>query len=233
MTLIEGYGLTETSGGATVEDPDRLVRGSVGPAVPGSEIRIADDGEILIRGPHVMRGYHNRPEATAEVLGADGWFATGDVGELDADGGLRVTDRKKDLIKTSGGKYIAPQIIEGEFKAICPLASQTDRARRRAELRHRDHRAGPRCPDPVVPGPRADVLRPLRARRRAGGARYVSGCVDELNARLNRWETIKDFRILDHDMTVESGELTPSMKVKRRDIEMRYRPLLDSMYEPR
>jgi long-chain acyl-CoA synthetase len=233
MTLIEGYGLTETSGGATVEDPDRLVSGSVGPAVPGSEIRIADDGEILIRGPHVMRGYHNRPEATAEVLGADGWFATGDVGELDAEGGLRVTDRKKDLIKTSGGKYIAPQIIEGMFKAICPLASQT--------IVHGDGRNYATAiitldPEALTQWCQAQGLTSsdYSALVAEPAVRaYVSGCVDELNARLNRWETIKDFRLLDHDMTVESDELTPSMKVKRRLIETRYRPLLDSMYEGR
>ena len=124
LPLIEGYALTETGGGACISTIEDAVPGVVGRPLPGSEVRIADDGEILLRGPMVMRGYHHLPEATAEVLSADGWFATGDVGELDAAGRLRVTDRKKDLIKTSGGKYIAPQAIEGMFKAICPLASQ-------------------------------------------------------------------------------------------------------------
>jgi long-chain acyl-CoA synthetase len=203
----------------------------VGRALPGSEIRIADDGEILIRGPHVMRGYHNRSDATAEVLGKDGWFATGDIGELDASGRLRVTDRKKDLIKTSGGKYIAPQSIEVLFKAICPLAGQM--------LVHGDERNFATAlvtldPDALAQWGRAHRLPATdHASLVTEPAlhQYVSRCVAELNTRLNRWETIKDFRILDHDLTVESDELTPSMKVKRRVIETRYRELLDSMYE--
>ncbi|WP_240917639.1 long-chain fatty acid--CoA ligase [Phycicoccus sp. HDW14] len=124
LTLIEGYGLTETGGGACIGDPAHPVAGVVGSPLVGSELGIAGDGEILLRGPNVMRGYHGLPEETAQVLSPDGWFSTGDIGELDAQGRLRVTDRKKDLIKTSGGKYIAPQPIEAQFKALCPLASQ-------------------------------------------------------------------------------------------------------------
>jgi len=233
LPLIEGYALTETGGGACISTIEDAVPGVVGRPLPGSEVRIADDGEILLRGPMVMRGYHHLPEATAEVLSADGWFATGDVGELDAAGRLRVTDRKKDLFKTSGGKYIAPQAIEGMFKAICPLASQmlvhgegrkfatalialdpdaVDRWSRARGLTSTDH--GALVSEPVVHD-------------------YVRECVGELNARLNRWETIKDFRILDHDMSIEADELTPSMKVKRTVIESRYEALLDSMYRGR
>ena len=124
LVVIEGYALTETGGGACIGSPEHPMFGVVGPPLVGSEIKLADDGEILIRGPLVMRGYHNLPDATSEVLAADGWFATGDIGEIDDAGRLRVTDRKKDLIKTSGGKYISPQAIEVMFKAVCPLASQ-------------------------------------------------------------------------------------------------------------
>ncbi|SOC49563.1 long-chain acyl-CoA synthetase [Blastococcus aggregatus] len=231
MPVVEGYGLTETSGGATVADLDRPGAGVVGAPLLGSEIRIAEDGEILIRGPHVMRGYHNRADATAEVLAPDGWFSTGDVGELDREGRLRVTDRKKDLIKTSGGKYIAPQAIEGLFKAVCPLASQM--------IVHGDGRNYATAiitldPDALVQWAKAQGLTSTDYASlvtEPAVVSYVQECLDEMNARLNRWETIKDFRLLDHDMSVESEELTPSMKVKRRQIETRYRSLLDSMYE--
>ncbi len=231
LVVIEGYALTETGGGACIGDPDHPVLDAIGPPLVGSEVKIADDGEILIRGPHVMRGYHNLPEATAEVLTADGWFATGDIGELDAKGRLRVTDRKKDLIKTSGGKYIAPQSIEVIFKAVCPLASQM--------LVHADRRNYATAlialdPDALAQWGRAQGLTatdyPAMAADPAVRG-YVQSCVDELNGRLNRWETIKDFRILDHDLSVEGDELTPSLKVKRSAVEARYESLLDSMYD--
>ncbi len=230
LVLIEGYGLTETGGGACVGDPEHPVFGVIGPPVTGSEVRIAEDGEILIRGPLVMDGYHNRPEDTARVLGADGWFATGDIGELDAAGRLAVTDRKKDLIKTSGGKYIAPQPIEAQFKAVCPLASQI--------LVHGERRSYATAlialdPEALTQWGRAQGLPAGDYHVLAADPavhRYVKKCLDELNSPLNRWETIKDFRILDHDLTVESDELTPSMKVKRKALEARYESLLDSMY---
>ena len=178
MLMLEGYGLTETSA-------RRLHRAARRPAVRrrrAAARRAPSQDRRRRRDPHprpgVMRGYHNRPEATAEVLGADGWFATGDVGELDAEGRLRVTDRKKDLIKTSGGKYIAPQAIEGMFKAICPLASQM--------VVHGDGRnyatalitLDPEALAAVGPGPGPDDDRLRRAGRRPGGAR--------LRARLRR-----------------------------------------------
>ena len=231
LVVIEGYALTETGGGACIGDPEHPMLGVVGPPLVGSQLKIADDGEILIRGPLVMRGYHNLPEATAEVLSADGWFATGDVGELDEAGRLRVTDRRKDLIKTSGGKYIAPQAIEVMFKAVCPLASQI--------LVHADRRNYATAlialdPDALTQWGRAQGLTatdyPSLAANLAVHA-YVQSCVEELNGRLNRWEAIKDFRILDHDLSVEGDELTPSLKVKRKTMEAKYESLLDSMYD--
>jgi long-chain acyl-CoA synthetase len=203
----------------------------VGRPLVGTEVKIAGDGEILVRGPGVMRGYHNLPEATAEVLSEDGWFATGDVGEIDEAGRVRITDRKKDLIKTSGGKYIAPQAIEVLFKAVCPLASQM--------LVHADGRNYATAlialdPEALEQWGRAHGLASLEYDALTASPEvnaYVQSCVDELNGRLNRWESIKDFRILDHDLSVEDDELTPSLKVKRKVIEAKYAALLDSMYD--
>ncbi len=229
LLVLEGYGLTETSAAACIVRPQHPAFGVVGPPLVGTEVKIAEDGEIFLRGPGVMRGYHNLPEATAEVLAEDGWFATGDVGAIEG-GLLRITDRKKDLIKTSGGKYIAPQAIEVMFKAVCPLASQM--------LVHADGRNYATAlitldPEALEQWGRArglpvDDYPTLAAEPAVRG--YVGECVEELNGRLNRWETVKDFRILDHDLSVEDGELTPSMKVRRKLIETRYAALLDSMY---
>ena len=124
LLILEGYGLTETSAGSTVNRPDAYKLGTVGFPFPGCEVKIAADGEVLIKGPNIMRGYHHLDDETAAALSPDGWFASGDIGEIDAQGFLRITDRKKDLIKTSGGKYIAPSHMEGQFKALCPYVSQ-------------------------------------------------------------------------------------------------------------
>jgi long-chain acyl-CoA synthetase len=230
IPILEGYALTETSSGACITRLDDLAIGVVGPPMAGTEIKVAGDGEIFVRGPGVMQGYHHLPEVTAEVLDADGWFATGDVGEIDDRGRLRITDRKKDLAKTSGGKYIAPQAIEVMFKAVCPLAS--------AMLVHADGRNYATAlvtldPEALEQWARAQGLAETDYAQLAAHPAvhdYVRSCVDVLNGRLNRWETIKEFRILDHDLTVDGGELTPSLKVRRKVIESRYRPLLDSMY---
>jgi long-chain acyl-CoA synthetase len=231
LPILEGYALTETSSGACITRLDDLQFGVVGPPMAGTEIKVASDGEISIRGPAVMRGYHNLPEVTAEVLSEDGWFATGDVGEIDDQGRLRITDRKKDLLKTSGGKYIAPQAIEVMFKAVCPLASQM--------IVHADGRNYATAlvtldPEALAQWGRAQGLAATDYITLAADPAvraYVDSCVDVLNGRLNRWETIKDFRILDHDLTIDDGELTPSMKVKRKVLESRYRMVLDSMYD--
>ncbi|WP_395659931.1 AMP-dependent synthetase/ligase [Nocardioides sp.] len=231
MVVLEGYGMTETSAGACIVRLDDPTFGKVGPPVVGTEVRIAEDGEILLRGPSVMRGYHRQPEATAEVLDAEGWLATGDVGELDAAGRLRITDRKKDLIKTSGGKYIAPQSIEMLFKALCPLSSQMVV---HAEGRNYATALVTLDPEALAQWAAANGVTTtdyVELSRLPAVRDYVQASIDQMNARLNRWETIKDFRILDRDLTVENGEVTPSMKVRRKAVETAYRPLLDTMYE--
>jgi long-chain acyl-CoA synthetase len=231
LPILEGYALTETSSGACITRLDDFQLGVVGPPLAGTEVSVAEDGEIFVRGPGVMDGYHNLPEVTAEVLGEDGWFATGDVGEIDDQGRLRITDRKKDLCKTSGGKYIAPQAIEVMFKAVCPLASTM--------LVHADGRNYATAlvtldPEALTQWGRAQGLAATEYADLAADPAveaYVRSCIDVLNGRLNRRETIKEFRILDHDLTVEDDELTPSLKVRRKVIESRYRPLLDAMYD--
>ena len=231
MLILEGYGLTETSAGACIVRIQEPVFGRVGRPIVGTEVRIADDGEILLRGPSVMRGYHGLPDETAEILDVDGWLSTGDVGDLDERGHLRITDRKKDLIKTSGGKYIAPQAIEVMFKAVCPLASQMIV---HAEGRNYATALITLDPDAVAQwaAARGQTETDYARLTASPGLRdYVQKCVDQVNARLNRWETIKDFRILDRDLTVEDGEVTPSMKVRRKMVETKYAALLDSMYE--
>jgi long-chain acyl-CoA synthetase len=231
LLVLEGYGLTETSAAISVNVPETFRFGTVGPLLPGSEVRIAEDGEVLLRGPGVMRGYHNLPEVTAQTIDPDGWLHSGDLGELDPDGHLRITGRKKDLIKTSGGKYVAPQPIESAFPALCPLASQL--------VVLGDGRNY--CTALVTLDPDALALwattngvaetDPAALSRHPEVRAVVAAAVEELNSRLARWETIKDFRILERDLTVETGELTPSMKLKRRVVESRYRDVLDSMYE--
>lgn len=230
LPILEGYGLTETSAATCVMRPDRIKFGTVGEPAAGTEIKIAGDGEILIRGPGVMRGYRNLPEANAEVFPGDGWFATGDIGEIDDMGRVKITDRKKDLVKTSGGKYIAPSAIESQFKAISGLVGNMV-----VHANDRNFASALITLDP-------DAAAAWAAEHGKAGAsladiakdpemlKEMQGSVDELNARLNKWETIKKFEILDRDFTVEEGELTPSLKVKRKAVEEKYRDILDAMY---
>jgi len=230
ITILEGYGLTETAAGSFVNHPDLVKIGTVGPPMPGTEVKIAEDGEVLIKGPGVMQGYHNLEAETKATLVGDGWLATGDIGELDPDGYLRITDRKKDLFKTSGGKYIAPSHIEGVFKGVCPLASQM--------VVHGADRNF--CVALITLD--ADAVADWASKNGMEGASYadivsseamqttIQGHVDELNAKLNRWETIKRFVVLDHDLSIESGELTPSLKLKRRVVEDRYADQLEGLY---
>jgi long-chain acyl-CoA synthetase len=227
LPIMEGYGMTEASGGSFVNRHGAVRIGSVGPAFAGTEARIAEDGEILLRSPGVMRGYHNLVLETAKVLGGEGWLATGDVGEIDADGFLRITDRKKDLVKTSGGKYIAPSAIEGSLKAASPLIGQVvvlaDGRRFPSALITLDADAlASWCRENAADAGDAPGDERIRA--------LVQAAVDQVNASLNRWEKIKQFRILPRELDVDSGELTPSLKVKRAVVAQRYADVIQVMY---
>jgi long-chain acyl-CoA synthetase len=230
LLVLEGYGLTETAAASCVNNPRATRFGTVGPPLPGTEVKIAEDGEILIRGGAVMRGYHHLPEASAEAL-HDGWFASGDIGELDDAGYLRITDRKKDLIKTSGGKYVAPQEVEGTIKAASPYVSQV--------IVHGDGRkyvSALIALDPEAIQEWADgtglAYSSLADLRSAPEVRtLVDGGVQQANGQLERWETVKRWTFLPDELTVEEGEVTPSMKIRRAEVERRYADLLDSLYD--
>ncbi|MGZ5416291.1 MAG: AMP-dependent synthetase/ligase [Nocardioides sp.] len=230
IVILEGYGLTESSAGSFVNHPGKYKIGTVGPVFPGSEVKLGENDEILIKGPGIMDGYHNMPEETSSSLTEDGWLRTGDKGAIDSEGFLTITGRIKDLFKTSGGKYIAPSAIESKFKAVCPYASQflvfgNDRNY---------------CIALITLDP--DAMEGWAAENDMAGASYteivnsdkvkalVAGYVDDLNSKLNRWETIKKWELLDHDLTIESGELTPSMKVKRNVVEENYKDRINALY---
>ena len=224
--ILEGYGLTESAAGTFVNRPGKAKIGTVGPPVPGTEVRIAEDGEILIRGPGVMKEYHGSPEATAEVL-RDGWLYSGDIGEVDRDGYLRITDRKKDIIVTAGGKNVAPQNLENELKTE-PLISQVmvhgDKRKflsALVTLNEENVRKWAQDSGVALAGP---LHEDPRVRDR------VQAAVDALNAKQASYSTIKKFAILPRDFTQESGELTPTLKVKRKYCTQKYRDVLDAFY---
>jgi len=229
VRVLEGYGLTETSPVITVNPFHRPKAGSPGPAIPGVEVKIAEDGEILTRGRHVMRGYWGKPEATAAVISADGWFATGDIGELDDDGYLRITDRKKDILVTAGGKNVAPQPIEAQIVSspfvenavlfgdrkpyiVALLVPNFDELNRWAASQG------------VVVASREELL------QRREVLNLYQGIIDDVNGKLARFETVKKFALLPQSLTMDGGELTPTLKVKRRIIEARYRELIDGLF---
>jgi long-chain acyl-CoA synthetase len=230
VLILEGYGLTETSPVTNINTPEKFRIGTVGPPVPGTEIRIAEDGEILIRGPQVMKGYYNRPDETAKVLTRDGWFHTGDIGEIDADDFLRITDRKKDLIVTAGGKKVAPQPIENRLKTntyVEQVVMVGDKRKFPALL--------------VVP-----AMGPLESWARARGIAFADGSalladpqVQQLFERellgaldgLASYEMPKKLALLDEEFTIEGGTLTPSQKVKRKVVQERYRHVIDAFYQ--
>jgi long-chain acyl-CoA synthetase len=228
--ILEGYGLTESSAASFVNPGESYRTGTVGKALPGLEVRIAEDGEILLRGPGIMQGYHGLPDKTAEVLEPDGWFHTGDIGELSADGFLKITDRKKDLIKTSAGKYISPAEVEGQFKAVCPFVSNVlvvggGRNFCTALLA---------LDEPTILGwaaenglggkPYAEVVASGQVRE------LIEGYVREVNEGLQRWQLIRQFRVLPRDLDIEHGDLTPSLKLKRPVVEREFAALIEEMY---
>ncbi len=228
LPIIEGYGLSETSPILTVNPPDAPRVGTVGRALPGVELRIADDGEILARGPNIMSGYYNKPDATAEALKA-GWFHTGDIGTIDEEGYLRITDRKKDLLVTSGGKKIAPQPIEAAIKRS-PLVTEA------VLLGDRRHFAVALIVPsfPALERRLKDLGRPPGSRHelvtRADVLALYQEIIDALNRDLSQFERIKKIALLPTEFSIESGELTPTLKVKRRVVEERWRQAIENLY---
>jgi long-chain acyl-CoA synthetase len=228
--VLEGYGLTETSAATCVNLPHQIKLGTVGPPVPGTEVKIASDGEILIRGPGVMKGYYKNPTATAEAIDAEGWFHSGDIGEKDPEGFVRITDRKKDIIVTAGGKNVAPQNIENLLKTF-PLVSQA--------MVYGDKRKYLTVLICVGEEPARKLLteKGIQAGAYASMVQRpelreaVKAIIDQVNAQLPPYETLKNFALLDHELTQESGELTPTLKVKRKVTTQRYKSMLDSLYQ--
>jgi long-chain acyl-CoA synthetase len=228
VPIIEGYGLTETAPILTFNPLHALRVGTVGRPLAGVDLRIADDGEILARGPNVMRGYLNKPDATAEAL-KDGWFHTGDIGQIDAEGYLTITDRKKDLLVTSGGKKIAPQPIETVLRRS-PLVGEAvllgDRRKYAAVLIVPEF--------PALERRLKDLGRPPGAREdlvtRPDVVALYQEIVDALNRDLSQFERIKRIGLLPTEFTVESGELTPTLKVKRKVVEQRWHDQIEALY---
>lgn len=229
LKILEGYGLTETSPLISINPLEKPKMGSVGPAVPGVEVRIAEDGEILARGPNIMQGYYNKPEATAEAIDAEGWFHTGDIGELDADGYLRITDRKKDIIVTAGGKNLAPQPIENTVKTNKFIENAVmigDKRKfpvmllvpnRNAVVAWATERGIPADDyERLIEHP--DVVAMVE-REAMGNMRDLAS-----------FEAPKKFALLADDFSIEKGEITPTLKVKRRVVTQRYAEKIEALY---
>jgi len=229
LEILEGYGLTETSPVITVNTPENFRIGTVGKPIDGVEVKIAPDGEILTRGPHVMKGYYNKPEATREVMGADGWLHTGDIGEL-RDGFLAITDRKKDIIVTAGGKNIAPQPLENKVKTNKYVAQAVMLGDKRKFLSmlivpNFDQLEKWAMKRNIIWTDRAQLLRMPTIQAK------MQKEVDEELAGAAHFEMPKKIGLLEHDFSIERGELTPKLSVKRRVIDKHYKTLIDSLYE--
>jgi long-chain acyl-CoA synthetase len=229
LPILEGYGLTETSPVTNVNLREKIKFGSVGPPVPGTEIRIADDGEILVRGPQVMKGYYNNEQATREVIDAEGWFHTGDIGEVDADGYLRITDRKKELIVTAGGKNVAPAPMENVIRTntfVTEAVVVGDRRPYPVALVVPNFEAveGWAGAQGIATQDRAALLREPRVRQK------IEAEVLAAVAGFARYERPKKVALLEREFTIEQGELTPTMKVKRRVVEKAYADRIEALY---
>jgi long-chain acyl-CoA synthetase len=228
VRIFEGYGLTETSPVLTVNRPQRVKLGTVGPAIDGIELRIAEDGEILSRGPNTMQGYFGKPEATTEVIDRDGWFHTGDIGHIDEDGFLVITDRKKELIVNAYGKNIAPAPIENSLKAsrwISQAVVVGDRRQFLSALVVPDFEAlRPWATGQGISGDNASLIANAKVRD------LIAAEIARVNEHLARYEQIRSWELLPAELTLEGGELTPTLKVKRRVIHVKYKDVLDRLY---
>jgi len=230
IIVLEGYGLTETAAASFINRPNAYRFGTVGWPFPATEVKIADDGEILLKGPGVMTAYHDLPDATAEALDEGGWFHTGDIGEVDTDGFLRITDRKKDMFKTSQGKYVAPSAIDARFKGLCPYVSELvvygEGKPYCVALASLDTEAITEWANKVGLGGKSfeEIARDDKTQQ------LIAGYVDALNTELNRWEQIKKFTIADREFTVESGDMTPSMKLRRKVVIEKFADRLAALY---
>ena len=229
FAMVEGYGLTETSAPIACNTPEDNLRGTVGKPIPGVEVKIAADGEILAKGPNVFAGYYKNPEATKEVL-QDGWFMTGDIGEIDEGGHLRIKDRKKDIIITGGGKHVAPQYIENLFKGEGLVSNILVYGDRRKYITALITLA----PDGVAAFARRNGIQYKELSELASNElvkKEIEEVVKTKNDILAQFERIKKYTILEHDFSAETNELTPTFKVKRKFVTEKYKTILDSMYD--
>ncbi len=228
LSVLEGYGLTETTAPTSVNVPERPKIGTVGPQLPGNSVRIADDGEILLKGPHVFRGYWKNPEATAEAI-EDGWFHTGDVGALDEDGYLSITGRKKEILVTAGGKNVAPAVLEDRLRAH-PLVSQTivvgDGKPFIAALITIDEEMLPAW----LANNGLEAMDVPAAAENEAVLEALQGAVDDANKAVSKAESIRKFEVLESDFTIESGHLTPSLKLKRSVVMDEYAEAVERLY---
>jgi long-chain acyl-CoA synthetase len=229
VEILEGYGLTETSPVIAVNTPTRRRLGTVGPIIEGVEVKIAEDGEIVVRGPNIMKGYFNNPEATSQAIDKDGWFHTGDIGLIDKDGFLKITDRKKDIIINAYGKNIAPQPLEALLKSSPYIGTPVLIGDQRKylvalivpnfEKLERDAKAmgvSFSTPQELVANEQVKAL--------------MQQELDRFNKNLDRQEKIRRFTLLPRDFTIDEDEITPSLKVKRKNIDKKYKPVIDAMY---